>query len=110
LDTSSLSWKALRELVARDFEVPGDISSAAFLVAAAAMLEGSELYVEGVGLNETRAGVLETLRALGADVSEEYTGERCNEPVGDVRARGAEQFGADRRGRRVILHGAGVPD
>src|ERR1044072_911413 len=76
-------------LEARDITVPGDISSAAFLLAAAALLEGSELHVEGVGLNQTRAGVIETLRAFGADVSKTDARERCNEPVGDVRARGA---------------------
>src|SRR5919107_3364159 len=74
------------ELTARGISVPGDISSAAFLLAAAAMLEGSELHVEGVGLNPTRAGVIETLRAFGADVSKTDARELCNEPVGDVRA------------------------
>jgi 3-phosphoshikimate 1-carboxyvinyltransferase len=91
---------------ARDIVVPGDISSAAFLVAAAALLEGSELHVEGVGLNATRAGVLETLRAFGADVSEVDLSERCNEPVGDVRARGAVSLGA---AGGVVLRGAAVP-
>jgi 3-phosphoshikimate 1-carboxyvinyltransferase len=93
---------------ARDIVVPGDISSAAFLVAAAAMLEGSELHVEGVGLNATRAGVLETLRAFGADVSEVDLSERCNEPVGDVRARGAGLLAPARAGSNV-LRGAAIP-
>ena len=95
-------------LVARDFAVPGDISSAAFLVAAAALLEGSELHVEGVGLNHTRAGVLETLRALGADVRETDLGERCNEPVGDVRVRGAGRLKPASKGSNV-LRGSAIP-
>jgi 3-phosphoshikimate 1-carboxyvinyltransferase len=94
-------------LHARDFVVPGDISSAAFLLAAAALLEGSELHVEGVGLNTTRVGVIETLRAFGADVDEVEAGERCNEPVGDVRARGVGSPGVARG--RLVLSGAGIP-
>jgi len=75
---------------ARDFSVPGDISSAAFLLVAAAMLPGSDLTVEGVGLNPTRAEIVSTLRRLGADVRVEESRERCNEPVGDVRVSGAD--------------------
>jgi 3-phosphoshikimate 1-carboxyvinyltransferase len=74
----------------RDLSVPGDISSAAFLVAAAAMLPGSDLTIEGVGLNPTRAEIIPTLRRLGADVRVEESSVRCNEPVGDVRARGTQ--------------------
>jgi 3-phosphoshikimate 1-carboxyvinyltransferase len=96
------------ELTARGISVPGDISSAAFLLAAAAMLEGSELHVEGIGLNPTRAGIIETLRALGADVNEVELGERSNEPVGDVRARGAELLGAE-GGGAFVLRGGAIP-
>src|SRR5947209_19387379 len=74
----------------RDLSVPCDISSAAFLLVAAALLPGSDLTVEGVGLNPTRAEIIPTLRWLGADVRVVESRERCNEPVGDVRARGAE--------------------
>src|SRR5205085_5904432 len=58
-------------LEARDLDVPGDISSAAFLLAAAALLPGSDLTVEGVGLNPTRAEIVAALRNLGARVSVE---------------------------------------
>jgi 3-phosphoshikimate 1-carboxyvinyltransferase len=95
-------------LEARDVVVPGDMSSAAFLLAAASLLEGSELHVEGVGLNATRAGVIEALRAFGADVSETDSGERCNEPVGDVRARGVGGLGSE-NGGAVVLRGAAIP-
>jgi 3-phosphoshikimate 1-carboxyvinyltransferase len=95
-------------LKARDIEVPGDISSAAFLVAAAALLEGSELGVEGVGLNATRAGALEALRALGADVSEENVAERCNEPVGDIVVRGTRRLAPTGEGAGVV-RGAAIP-
>jgi 3-phosphoshikimate 1-carboxyvinyltransferase len=96
-------------LEARDITVPGDMSSAAFLLAAAALLEGSELHVEGVGLNATRAGVVGALRALGADVVETEARERCNEPAGDVRARGAGRLGPSAGGGPLVLRGAAIP-
>ena len=95
-------------LEARDVIVPGDMSSAAFLLAAAAMLKGSELHVEGVGLNATRAGVIETLRAFGAQVQVTDSVERCNEPAGDVRARGVGGLGSE-NGGAVFLRGAAIP-
>lgn len=70
-----------------ELDVPGDISAALYLVAAALLVEGSDLTVAGVGLNPTRIGGLEVLRRMGADVSWEVTEERCGEPVGAVRAR-----------------------
>jgi 3-phosphoshikimate 1-carboxyvinyltransferase len=99
---------------ARDFSVPGDISSAAFLLVAAAMLPGSDLTVEGVGLNPTRAEIIPTLRRLGANVGVEELRERSNEPVGDVRVVGADGFAPrveDERARRTNnKEGAASPD
>jgi 3-phosphoshikimate 1-carboxyvinyltransferase len=89
-------------LAARDMDVPADISSAAFLVAAAALLPGSSLKIAGVGLNPTRARVLAALRDLGARVHTEGVGERCNEPVGDVLVSG------DTRGLAPAGAGANV--
>ena len=85
-------------LRARDVTVPGDISSAAFLLAAAAMLPGSEIEIEDVGLNPTRAQLLGVLRALGADVRAEGAGEESNEPVGDLFARGPAGLAPARAG------------
>ncbi|HEX5708858.1 MAG TPA: 3-phosphoshikimate 1-carboxyvinyltransferase [Pyrinomonadaceae bacterium] len=76
-------------LDARDVRVPGDISSAAFLITAAALLEGSDLELEGVGLNPTRTRLLGVLGALGADIRIEDAREECGEPSGRVRVRGA---------------------
>lgn len=76
------------ELRGREVRVPGDMSSAAFLLAAAAARPGSELTVEGVGLNPTRTGVLDVLQALGAQVEVRPSGEHNGEPVGAVTVRG----------------------
>jgi 3-phosphoshikimate 1-carboxyvinyltransferase len=63
--------------------VPGDVSSAAFLVAAA-VLTGSELVVRGVGLNPSRMGFLEVMARMGVRVERRVTGEELGEPVGEL--------------------------
>jgi 3-phosphoshikimate 1-carboxyvinyltransferase len=77
-------------LQARDVSIPGDISSAAYFIAAAALLDGSALEVNSVGVNPTRALFLNTLRALGSDVTITETRDESNEPAGDIRVRGKE--------------------
>jgi 3-phosphoshikimate 1-carboxyvinyltransferase len=89
-------------LKARDLLVPGDISSAAFPVAAAALLPGSELELEGVGLNPTRAAVLDALRALGVALSVEDERERSNEPTGLIRVRSDGGLAPTTPGANVI--------
>jgi 3-phosphoshikimate 1-carboxyvinyltransferase len=68
--------------------IPGDISSASFFIAAAMLLPGSDLVIEGVGLNPTRSAFLSVLRAWGADISESDLKTERNEPTGTVRVRG----------------------
>ena len=72
------------ELTARDISVPADISSAAFLLVAAACLESSHLVLPSVGLNPTRKGVLDVLRRCGVRVQIEDEREVSGEPVGDL--------------------------
>ena len=79
------------QLVGGDMTVPGDASSAAYFVAAAMLLPGSELSLEGVGLNPTRAEFLSVLRSWGADISTEGEKFERNEPMGTIRVRGGEQ-------------------
>jgi 3-phosphoshikimate 1-carboxyvinyltransferase len=74
--------------VATDVEIPGDISSAAFLIAAAALLDGSRLELEDIGLNRTRTQFLTLLQSFGLDIDASVTGMSCNEPVGTVRING----------------------
>ena len=88
-DVVSLAGQA--ELTGRDVNIPGDISSAAFLIAAAALLPGSDLTIEDVGLNPTRTQFLSTLRSLGIDIEVLDGREESNEPVGTVRVRGRKK-------------------
>jgi 3-phosphoshikimate 1-carboxyvinyltransferase len=69
--------------------VPGDLSSAAFLLVAAAVVPGSDVTVEHVGLNPTRTGVLDVLRAMSASIEVVETGQAMGEPMGRVRVRWA---------------------
>jgi 3-phosphoshikimate 1-carboxyvinyltransferase len=76
-----------RRLVARDLRVPGDISSAAFPAVAAAALPGSDVTIDGVGLNPSRAAILDLLRRFGAQVDAQVTEQGAGEPVGHIRVR-----------------------
>jgi 3-phosphoshikimate 1-carboxyvinyltransferase len=69
--------------------VPGDISSAAFLIGAAILAEGGELVIEGVGVNPTRTGLLVVLERMGAPIERVNLGAEGGEPVADLVARPA---------------------
>ncbi|EYD70816.1 3-phosphoshikimate 1-carboxyvinyltransferase [Limimaricola hongkongensis] len=75
------------ELAPQHITVPRDPSSAAFPVCAALIAEGSDVLVPNIGLNPTRAGLFETLREMGADLTYENPREEGGEPVADLRAR-----------------------
>ncbi|HEX7337280.1 MAG TPA: 3-phosphoshikimate 1-carboxyvinyltransferase [Gemmatimonadales bacterium] len=76
-------------------EVPGDPSSAAFLVGAAVLAEAGELRIAGVGLNPTRTGFLEVLARMGARTQVESLSTRFGEPVGDLLVRPARLRGTE---------------
>jgi 3-phosphoshikimate 1-carboxyvinyltransferase len=82
------------DLTALDIDVPGDFSSAAPFLALAAVREGSEIVVEEVGLNPTRTGFLDLLRAFGAEVETTVTVTEP-EPYGDVRVMGTKLSGIE---------------
>jgi 3-phosphoshikimate 1-carboxyvinyltransferase len=84
--------------------IPGDISSAAFFVAAAVALPGSDLFIRDVGLNPTRTAFLSTLRAIGAGI--EVVDQRLagGEPVGTLHVRG----GTAKDPRTLEVSGAAV--
>ncbi|HET7040824.1 MAG TPA: 3-phosphoshikimate 1-carboxyvinyltransferase, partial [Gemmatimonadales bacterium] len=67
-----------------ELQVPGDPSSAAFLVGAALLAEGGELHLGGVGVNPTRIGFLDVLARMGATIRHEGWSEEGGEPVADL--------------------------
>jgi len=72
----------------RVFDVPGDASAAAFFLAAAAARPGSRVTVRGMGINPTRSGLLDVMRAMGATVTVTSLASRGGEPLGDVTVEG----------------------
>lgn len=83
------------ELLPQEIVVPGDPSSAAFLVVAATIVPGSDIVVENVGLNPTRAGLFTALRMMGASIEELDRREVGGEPVADLRVRHAALTGIE---------------
>jgi 3-phosphoshikimate 1-carboxyvinyltransferase len=83
------------DLKPMDVTVPGDPSSAAFFMVAASIVPGSDLTIRNVGLNPTRAGLLQVLRAMGADIIEIDSREVGGERVADLRVRHAVLNGID---------------
>jgi len=89
-------------LEGKPVEVPGDISSAAFFMVAAAIVPGSQLRINRVGINPTRTGIIDALGSMGADITiinEDVVNE---EPVGDIVIRGGSLRG-------TVLEGALIP-
>ena len=84
-----------------DMTIPGDVSSAAYFVAAAMLLPGSELTIEGVGLNPTRAAFLAVLSSWGADISTTDLQTERNEPFGTIRVRGGINAQASEEARTL---------
>ena len=83
------------ELAAAPIAVPGDPSSAAFPLIAALIVPGSEVIIEGVGVNPLRTGLFECLREMGADLVLLHERDEGGEPIADLRVRGGILKGAD---------------
>ncbi|QOV95498.1 3-phosphoshikimate 1-carboxyvinyltransferase [Novosphingobium sp. ES2-1] len=83
------------EFKPQDIVVPGDPSSAAFFVVAALLIEGSDLVVENVGLNPTRAALFDVLRLMGGSIEELDRRDVGGEPVADLRVRHSLLTGID---------------
>jgi 3-phosphoshikimate 1-carboxyvinyltransferase len=86
-ETNSVTITGQAHLQGQNVIVPGDISSAAFWLVAGAIVPGSEVCIENVGVNPTRTGILEALSMMGADIQLENQREVAGEPVADLRVR-----------------------
>jgi 3-phosphoshikimate 1-carboxyvinyltransferase len=84
-----------------EIQVPGDPSSAAFLVGAAILAHGGELRIAGVGVNPTRIGFLEVLRRMGGQVRVESGPSQFGEPVGDLLVRPGSLRGTEVAAREI---------
>lgn len=82
------------ELEAVDVYVPGDISSAAFWMVAGAVHPDAEILIKGVGINPTRAGVIDALKMMNASISLENERDAAGEPIADIVVRSSQLKGA----------------
>jgi 3-phosphoshikimate 1-carboxyvinyltransferase len=106
--SSAIAVKGGRGFAARDLSIPGDISSAAFLIAAAALLPNSNLKIVEVGVNPTRTMLLSMLRSLGLEVEISQQRQLCNEPVGDVHVKGALLPDTGHNGNSIQVRGRSI--
>ncbi len=86
VDGNNITVRPVDELYAQSFRVPGDISSAAYFITAALLIEGSEITMKNVGLNPTRTGIIDVYKRMGAKIQISNTRLEGNEPVGDITA------------------------
>jgi 3-phosphoshikimate 1-carboxyvinyltransferase len=91
---TTVSVRGPARLQAARLTVPGDLSSAAFFLVAAAGLPGGEVLIHDVGVNGTRSGVLEVLDAMGAAIAQTRLRTEAGEPLADLSVRGARLHGA----------------
>jgi 3-phosphoshikimate 1-carboxyvinyltransferase len=82
------------ELKGTDVYVPGDFSSAAFIVIGALLIKDADISITGVGLNPTRTGLLEVLKEMGAEVEISNMRNLSGEPVADIHCRGGAELKA----------------
>ena len=101
-DGNQVTIHPCAELAPLNIHVPGDVSSAAFLLVAALLAPGSELTIRGVNLNPTRTGLLDALAAMGADFSLTNRGEQAGEPIGDITVRHSALKGIEIGGELVV--------
>lgn len=100
--SASLDPSAISRILPLECTVPGDFSSAAFLMAVGACVPGAEVKVTGVGTNLTRIGFLDVLRWMGADTTLTEAHEEGGEPVADITVRGSELKGVTIGGDDVV--------
>lgn len=97
---AAVGWA--RRLEPRDLEVPGDLSSAAFLLGAAALVPGSQVTLRGVGSNPTRTGFIDALRAMEGAVEISPAVEKAGEPIADLTARASSLRGTEISGELTV--------
>lgn len=102
IDGARVTIRSGRSLQPLDLSVPGDFSSAAFLMVAASIVPGSDVTITHVNLNRTRTGLLDVLQEMGASIDVTETGDEAGEPVGDIRVRHSQLKGIEIGGEIVV--------
>jgi 3-phosphoshikimate 1-carboxyvinyltransferase len=95
VDGVNITLTGGQSLIGQEVLIPGDISSAAFFLVAAALIPGSEVTIRNVGCNPTRDGVIEVLRRMGALIELSNERQAAGERLADIRVRGGKLNGID---------------
>jgi len=99
---SGISVKGPARLKGQNISVPGDLSSAAFFIAAAVLVKNSEIVLESIGINPTRTAFLDLLINMGANIEMSNSKEVNNEPVADIQVKSSALKG-------VTISGEAIP-
>jgi 3-phosphoshikimate 1-carboxyvinyltransferase len=102
-DGDAIAVRPVERLEPVPIAVPADISSAAFFLLAASLVEGSEVSLEGIGVNPTRTGLLAILGRMGARIEREVESEVGGEPIAHLRVRSASLQATDVGGAEIPL-------
>ncbi|MFD1707198.1 3-phosphoshikimate 1-carboxyvinyltransferase [Siminovitchia sediminis] len=94
-DHLTTTIKGMQSLKGTTINVPGDISSAAFFLVAAAIIPNSELTIKNVGMNPTRTGIVDVLKEMGANISIKESGRDEIEPSADLTVQASELKGVE---------------
>jgi len=85
-----------------DLRIPGDISSASFVIVAALIVPNSEIVIKGIGINPTRIGLVNALKMMGAEIEIKNISILHGEPVGDIYVKHSELVGVNISGSLVV--------
>lgn len=92
---TKIAYQGMQEFNAKDFEIPGDISSAAFIIVAALINKGSRVVIKNVGINKLRDGIITTLLEMGGNIELRDEREVGGEKVADIVVESSELKGVD---------------
>ena len=87
VDKETITLKGYKNIIAKDIEVPSDISSAAFFIVAALIKKDSDITLNNVGVNPLRTGIIDILLKMGANIELTNCRTICNEPVADIQVK-----------------------
>ena len=95
IDGTKIELEGTQELTGQEVRIPGDISSAAFFLVAAAIVPGSDVTIRNVGCNATRDGIIEILQRMGASIERFNARSEAGELVADLRIKGSALHGIE---------------
>ncbi|UCH81081.1 MAG: 3-phosphoshikimate 1-carboxyvinyltransferase [Nitrospiraceae bacterium] len=102
IDGLEVSIQGGKGLAPFDITIPGDLSSAAFFIAAGLIVPGSDIVIKKVGINPTRTGIIDIFQKMGGDITLHNVHEVSGESVADIRVRYSELMGTDIGGDLIL--------